>query len=373
MCGDTNCHWARTYFNRTASKTLLGLEINGMRHIWITLTQQAVHSFCSTSDQSKLNVLLEAAARMSGHSPVQENATYAGQASIGGVEKLDRSIFRKVSEIFNAFVFGSEAATAAVANIPLSLQPLPPLPTPPLRMVTSLFISLEQQQQQDAVHAALKQNSQALLSDQQSSLSMLQHEPSMALDGPPPQSALVPIMHQQQPNCTSSVQQQQQTTMNSSMTQQPTALFSNMQQQQPTRAVSSTAPQARETATALPELAAFPSHFDQISDSPIAPTVLGDEGVYGMDLLEASTDHAPCPCAPRGGISPDCLSIIQEKVTKAVEMKQVVLLHQKPGFGKTMTIFKLLREGYFCMIFVPTNPLKDQVRLKFDSEFVCAV
>ena len=132
MCGDTNCHWARTYFNRTASNTLLGLELNDMRHIWITLTQQAVHSFCSTSHQSQLNVLLEAAARMSGHSPVQENATYAGQASIGGVEKLDRSIFRKVSEIFNAFVFGSEAATASVANIPFSLQPLPPPPTPPV-------------------------------------------------------------------------------------------------------------------------------------------------------------------------------------------------------------------------------------------------
>jgi hypothetical protein len=118
----------------------------------------------------------------------------------------------------------------------------------------------------------------------------------------------------------------------------------------------------------LAAVAAFPSHFDQINDSPFAPTVLGDEGVYGMDLLEASTDHAP-----RGGINPDCLSSIQEKVMKAVEMKQVVLLHQKPGFGKTRTIFKLLREGYFCMIFVPTNPLKDQVRLKFDSEFICAV
>jgi hypothetical protein len=125
----------------------------------------------------------------------------------------------------------------------------------------------------------------------------------------------------------------------------------------------------------LAALAAFPSHnsSDQINDSPLAPTVLGDDGDYGMDLLEASTDHAPCPCAPRGGISPDCLSSIQEKITQAVEKKQVVLLHQKPGFGKTMTIFKLLREGYFCMIFVPTNPLKDQVRLKFDSEFVCAV
>jgi hypothetical protein len=62
-----------------------------------------------------------------------------------------------------------------------------------------------------------------------------------------------------------------------------------------------------------------------------------------------------------------------KKITKAVEMKQVVLLHQKPGFGKTMTIFKLLREGNFCMVFVPTNALKDQVRLKFDSEFVSAV
>ena len=134
------------------------------------------------------------------------------------------------------------------------------------------------------------------------------------------------------------------------------------------------------SAIALAALAAFSSHnsSDHINDSPLAPTVLGDDGVYGKDLFEASNDertydHAPSLRAPREYISPDCLSSIQEKITEAVEMKQVVLLHQKPGFGKTRTIFKLLSAGYFCMIFVPTNPLKDQVRLKFDCEFVCAV
>lgn len=207
---------------------------------------------------------------MSGHSPEQEAATYAGQANMGGVESLDRSTFRKVSEIFNAFVFGSEA----------------PAPTP---------------------------------------------APAQAPAPLPSLSA--------------------------------------------TSEAASTAPQAREAATVLAALADFPSHnsSDPMNDSSLAPTLLGDDGVYGLDLIESSANHAPCPCAPRGGISPDCLSSIQKRITKAVEMMQVVLLHQKPGFGKTMTIFKLLREGYFCVIFVPTNPLKDQVRLKFDSEFVCAV
>jgi hypothetical protein len=65
MCGETASHYARTYFNRVVSKTLLGLELNDARHIWIALTQQAVHGFCSTSDQPKLKLYLEAAARLS--------------------------------------------------------------------------------------------------------------------------------------------------------------------------------------------------------------------------------------------------------------------------------------------------------------------
>ena len=62
---------------------------------------------------------------MSGHSPEQEAATYAGQANMGGVESLDRSTFRKVSEIFNAFVFGSEAPAPA----PAPAQAPAPLPS----------------------------------------------------------------------------------------------------------------------------------------------------------------------------------------------------------------------------------------------------
>ncbi len=65
MCGETASHYARTYFNRVVCKTLLGLELNDARHIWIALTQQAVHGFCSTSDQAKLKLYLEAAARLS--------------------------------------------------------------------------------------------------------------------------------------------------------------------------------------------------------------------------------------------------------------------------------------------------------------------
>ena len=93
MCGDTNCHWARCYFNKNVSlhmqvrmtscsgaRTLIalfvssittpqGLTLEDIRHVWILLTQQAVATYCTAVDQETKKMLLEVAARLSGHSP----------------------------------------------------------------------------------------------------------------------------------------------------------------------------------------------------------------------------------------------------------------------------------------------------------------
>jgi hypothetical protein len=153
-----------------------------------------------------------------------------------------------------------------------------------------------------------------------------------------------------------------------------------------TTEAASTAPQAREAATELAALADFPSHnsSDQIDDSSLAPTVLGDDSVYGLDLLEStSADHAPCPCAPRDGISPAAVdetprtnarhhpipasvdptsfSSTKAEVLATLKRNQICLLHQKPGFGKTRIIMELLSKNSFLIIFVPTKVLRAQV------------
>jgi hypothetical protein len=145
-------------------------------------------------------------------------------------------------------------------------------------------------------------------------------------------------------------------------------------------------PLSGEAARELAALAAdFPSHnsSDQINDYPLAPTVLGDDGVYGLDLFESTADRAQCPCAPRGGISPAAVnetprtnarhhpipasvdptsfSSTKAEVLATLKRKQVCLLHQKPGFGKTRIIMDLLSQDSFLMIFVPTKVLRAQV------------
>ena len=87
MCGDTNCHWARCYFNKNVSlhmqvrmtscsvamtsctTTTQGLTLEDIRHVWILLTQRAVGAYCATVDQETRRTLMEIAARLSGHSP----------------------------------------------------------------------------------------------------------------------------------------------------------------------------------------------------------------------------------------------------------------------------------------------------------------
>jgi hypothetical protein len=79
-----------------------------------------------------------------------------------------------------------------------------------------------------------------------------------------------------------------------------------------------------------------------------------------VDVGAASPHRAThAPTNPIGVT--DCLSSILEKIVNAINAEQTILLHQKPGFGKTRTIFKLISTGTFCMIFVPTNVLKQQV------------
>jgi hypothetical protein len=298
MCNNANTLWSRNYFNRVAV-IHLGITLHAVRHTWIGYGRRLCAAFVDSQDDQFKKILTNANARMSVHNARQERTAYAGEdGAFMGYESTDRAVYRAISMNFNEKVFGQCGK----------------------RLYT---------RGSQAASAVTAMKSAATQVAQLASA-----QPQASGSAPAPSPTRAPASAQ----AAASI-----------------AVVALQTHRIPP-------PQAREAATTLSALAAFPSHFDQINDSPFAPTVLGDAGVYGIDLLEASTDHAPCPCGPRGGISPDCLSSIQEKITKAVEMQQVVLLHQKPGFGKTMTIFKLLREGYFCMIFVPTNPLKDQVQ-----------
>lgn len=46
-----------------------GLTLEDIRHVWILLTQEAVRAYCTTVNQETKRMLMEVAARLSGHSP----------------------------------------------------------------------------------------------------------------------------------------------------------------------------------------------------------------------------------------------------------------------------------------------------------------
>jgi hypothetical protein len=196
------------------------------------------------------------------------------------------------------------------------------------------------------------------------------------------QQTLPALLHSKQPATPPVSQQTLPAILHSEQAATPTSLPSLSA----TSEAVSTAPQATEAAKELAALAEFPSHnsSDRIYDSPLAPTLLsGDVGVYGVDLFESSADHAPCPCAPRGGISPAVVnetprtnahhhpipasvdptsfSSTKAEVLATLKRNQICLLHQKPGFGKTRIIMELLSKNSFLIIFVPTKVLRAQV------------
>jgi hypothetical protein len=45
------------------------LTLEDIRHVWILLTQEAVRAYCTTVNQETKRMLMEVAARLSGHSP----------------------------------------------------------------------------------------------------------------------------------------------------------------------------------------------------------------------------------------------------------------------------------------------------------------
>ena len=312
---------------------------------------------------------------MSGHSPEQEAATYAGQANMGGVESLDRSTFRKVSEIFNAFVFGSEAPAPA----PAPAQAPAPLP--------SLSATSEALQADNldafAFYSRPYPGPGGAFKPPQYCTAAENAAPKNCRPSPSLHSSSLPVLlHSKQPATPPVSQQTLPALLHSKQPATPTSLPSLSV----TSEAVSTAPQATEAAKELAALADFPSHnsSDQIDDFPLAPTLLfGDVGVYGVDLFESSADHAPCPCAPRGGISPAVVnetprtnahhhpipasvdptsfSSTKAEVLATLKRNQICLLHQKPGFGKTRIIMELLSKNSFLIIFVPTKVLRAQV------------
>ena len=140
--------------------------------------------------------------------------------------------------------------------------------------------SLQQEQEQQARFAVIRQQQQALL----------------AVD-----AARQPYVRAAAP----SVQQQL-----SLQQQQP-----SLQQQQPSESLQQQQPSLQQQPGLL-----------GLFDSPFAPTVLGDAVVFGIDLLQTHSDYES----------------IRAKVQTAVDEQSSILLVQRPGFGKTRLTLELL-------------------------------
>jgi hypothetical protein len=316
MCSDTDSHWARTYFNRTVSGTLLGLELNDMRHVWIALTQQAVHTFCTSHDQTKLKVYMEAAARLSGHSPEQEAATYAGQANIGGVESLDRSTFRQVSDIFNAFVFGTNAEKMQHAATEQQQQQL----HPPCNLSAAAAEPVQHQ---------LSKNSKKMNgfrdADQGKDLSAGCKRPSLEVPG---------FLHPHSLN---------HKTVKVAVDQQDVEESEQL------------APVPSFPFAKLPTLEEFDQFIADTDDIAYMDLVM-QQVVDNPEITLNAVDNAAIPA----DAATDYV-IIRRKVEMAVQQKSSILLHQRPGFGKTRLTMKLLKSDTLFLFLVPTVALRDQV------------
>ena len=57
----------------------------------------------------------------------------------------------------------------------------------------------------------------------------------------------------------------------------------------------------------------------------------------------------------------DYKSAVRKQVVEAIDRSEVVLLAQKPGFGKTRLMLELCTRERFTMVFTPTKPLQNQV------------
>jgi hypothetical protein len=215
---------------------------------------------------------------MSGHSPEQEAATYAGQANMGGVEALERSTFNQVSQIFNTFLFGP--ASVKVRTTPSSSSssssPSPPLSASSPSLAHHLNQHRHRRQHYHQLHRHHRHHQH--------------HHHHIRF-----------ITHIQPHPSTSS---------------------------------------------SLPSF----GHGGNGGAAAVACVRSTEDG-------EKRATHAPTNPI---GVT-DCLSSSLEKILNAINAEQTILLHQKPGFGKTRTIFKLISTGTFCMIFVPTDVLKKQV------------
>lgn len=317
MCGDTDSHWARTYFNRTVSKTLLGLELNDMRHIWIALTQQAVHNFCTSHDQTKLKIYMEAAARLSGHSPEQEAATYAGQANIGGVESLERSTFRQVSDIFNAFVFGTNAVKVQHAAMEQQQQLYPPFNF-------AAADAAEEPVQHQLPRKSTKINGLGD-SDQGKDISAGCKRPSLEVPG---------FLHPHPLNhkTVKIVVDQQGIEASEQLAPVPSFPFAKL----PT----------------MEEFDQFIADTDDIAYMDLVMPQIADN----PEITVNAVDNAAIPAHAATDYD-----IIRRKIEVAVQQRSSVLLHQRPGFGKTRLTMKLLKSDTLLLFLVPTVALRDQV------------
>jgi hypothetical protein len=86
--------------------------------------------------------------------------------------------------------------------------------------------------------------------------------------------------------------------------------------------------------------------------------VLDDEEACGSDILD------PMVTTDQVIEATDYKSAVRKRTVDAINRNEVVLLAQKPGFGKTRLMLEMCTLERFTMVFTPTKPLQKQVKDK---------
>ena len=323
MCNDANYNWARCYFNRVAG-IHLKLQLHELRHVWVAVSQAVASSVADRVQCAKTKQLLaNAAARMSNHSPQTEEGEYAGQADISGVEQQDRKAYKALSMEFNCRVF-------------LEARPAPDLP--------------------GRTSAPLPAGHELAMMQLSSSS---QPPPSSLLADQPPTS-FPSFLHARLPVSASAPAQ----ILVAASAQQ--ASKSNHHPNQPSSSVVAAALNVADGAECSTPVSGFP---------PVETTVLASfernvpslhvldvEEARGSDLLDpicntmVTTDQVI--------EATDYKSAVRKRAVDAINRNEVVLLAQKPGFGKTRLMLEMCTLERFTMVFTPTKPLQKQVKDK---------
>jgi hypothetical protein len=167
----------------------------------------------------------------------------------------------------------------------------------------------------------------------------------------------------------------------SSLHPEPCAVERQQQQQVTASAAAqfaSTSPHSPDAALHVLSVAAPSPSAAVFSASPfVAPEILSGEAEM-QELAPTPSFHGELPNANQDDVEDACgsdllepteqvieatdyKSAVRKQAVDAVHRNEVVLLAQKPGFGKTFLMLELCTQERFTMVFVPTKALQKQV------------